>query len=162
MSCYTNSRMKHNFLLQCSQSQCTSSEPPVSQMSSVGAVAFPASVELTFSPLLPVDSVGNSGDSRSINTKGRKFKELVFEMGFLSTVTFHVCSLILYLWAPMLKWLSNKWAKVYEQHPEEVESPLSTLYSGTKRNSLFLVCSWYCVLQSRSLPLLCQSNCSQV
>lgn len=50
MSCYTNSRMKHNFLLQCSLSQCTSSEPPVSQMSSVGAVAFPASVELTFSP----------------------------------------------------------------------------------------------------------------
>lgn len=73
MSCYTNSRMKRNFLLQRSQSQCTSSDPPASQMSSVGAVAFPASVELTFSPLLPVDSVGNSGGSRNISIKGKKF-----------------------------------------------------------------------------------------
>lgn len=74
-----------------------------SQMSSVGAVAFPASVELTFSPLLPVDSVGNSGDSRSISIKGKKFKERVFEMGFLNTVGFHAYSLILYCWELMLK-----------------------------------------------------------
>jgi len=77
-SCYADSRMKHNFLLQCSQSQCASSEPsahaPVSQMSSAGAVAFAASVELTFSPPLLVDSAGNSGDSRNINIKEKEFK----------------------------------------------------------------------------------------
>lgn len=78
-SCYTNSRTKRNLLLQCSWSLCTSSEPnvhaPVSQMSSVEVVAFAASVELTSSPALQVDSVGNSGDSRNINIRGKKFKE---------------------------------------------------------------------------------------
>lgn len=99
-SCYANSRMKHNFLLQCSQSRCTSSEPnahvPVSQTSSVGAVAFAASVEMTSSPPLLVDSLGNSGDSRNINIKGKEFKERVFEMRSLNTIGFHACSLILY------------------------------------------------------------------
>lgn len=103
MSCYTNSRMKHNFLLQCSQSQCTSLEPPVSEMHSVGAVAFPASVELTFSPLLPVDFVGNTGDSRNISIEEKKLKEGEFEVGFLNTVGFHIYSLILYCWELTLK-----------------------------------------------------------
>jgi len=43
-------------------------------MSSAGAVAFAASVELTFSPPLLVDSAGNSGDSRNINIKEKEFK----------------------------------------------------------------------------------------
>ena len=106
-SCYTNSRTKHNFLLQCSQSWCTLSEPnahaPVSQMSSVGVVAFAASVELTSSPPLLVDSVGNSGDSKNINIKGKEFKERVFETRSLNTVSFHACSLILYCWELILK-----------------------------------------------------------
>lgn len=107
MSCYTNSRMKHNFLLQCSQSRCTSSEPnartPVSQMSSVGAVAFAASVELTSSPPLLVDSVGNSRERRNINIKGKEFKERVFETRSFNTVGFHACSVILYCWELILK-----------------------------------------------------------
>lgn len=96
MSCYTNSTVKHNFFLQCSQSQRTSLEPPVSEMCSVGAVAFPASVELTFSPLLPVDSVGNSGDSRNISIEEKKLKERVFEVRFINAVGFQIYSLILY------------------------------------------------------------------
>lgn len=93
MSCYTNSRMKHDFLLQYSKSWCTLSEPnahaPVSQTSSVGVVAFTASVELTSSPLLLVDSLGNSGDSRNINMKGKEFEERVLETKPLNAVTSH-------------------------------------------------------------------------
>lgn len=106
-SCCTNSRMKHNFLLQCYQSQRASSEPnaygPVSQTSSAGAVAFAASVELTSSPQLLVNSGGNSGDSRNISIKGKEFKERVFGMRSLNTVAFHACSLILYCWELVLK-----------------------------------------------------------
>lgn len=100
MSCYTNSRMKHDFLLQYSKSWCTLSEPnahaPVCQTSSVGVMAYAASVELTSSPLLLVDSLGNSGDTRNINTKGKEFEERVLERRSLNAVISHACSLILY------------------------------------------------------------------
>lgn len=130
-----------------------------------GAVAFAASVELTSSPLLLVNSGGNSGDSRNTNIKGKEFKERVFEMRSLNTVAFHACSLILYRWELILKakvaegeWvgksrMGNSWG---------TGSPLSTLYGETKGNSLFLICIWCCVLQPRSLPSLCQGNCCGV
>lgn len=72
-------------------------------MSSVGVVTFAASVELTFRPPLLVDSVGNSGESRNINIKGKELKKRVFEMRSLNAVRFQACSLILYCWEPILK-----------------------------------------------------------